>query len=51
MFLLTYRSSKHEATGVISLELYFARDLRLPLDLVQGSSLEIQEIDSSTVQD
>jgi len=35
MYLLAYRSSKHEAT-----ELYFARDLRLPLDLLRGSPPE-----------
>ncbi|XP_071579863.1 uncharacterized protein [Temnothorax nylanderi] len=37
MFLLAYRSSKHETTGVTPAELYFARDLRLPLDLLLGS--------------
>lgn len=36
MFLLAYRSLKHEATGV-SPELYFARDLTLTLDLLRGS--------------
>lgn len=29
MFLLAYRSSKHETTGMIPAELYFARHLRL----------------------
>ena len=37
MFLLAYRSSKHEATGASPAELYFARDLRLPLDLLRGA--------------
>lgn len=37
MHLLAYRSSKHEVTGASPLELYFARDLRLPLDLLRGS--------------
>ncbi|XP_071570614.1 uncharacterized protein [Temnothorax nylanderi] len=36
MFLLAFRSSKHETTGLTPAELYFARDLRLPLDLLQG---------------
>ncbi|XP_071650022.1 uncharacterized protein [Temnothorax longispinosus] len=37
MFLLAYRSSKHETTGLTPAELYFARNLRLPLDLLQGN--------------
>ncbi|KMQ82085.1 integrase core domain protein, partial [Lasius niger] len=37
MFLLAYRSSKHETTGVTPAELYFARELRLPVDLLRGS--------------
>ncbi|KMQ86926.1 integrase core domain protein [Lasius niger] len=37
MFLLAYRSSKHESTGVTPAELYFGRELRLPVDLLQGS--------------
>jgi len=37
MFLLAYRSSKHEATGITPTELYFARELRLPIDLIQES--------------
>jgi len=36
MFLLAYRSSKHETTGVTPAKLYFARELRLPVDLLQG---------------
>lgn len=37
MYLLAYRSSKHEITiRVTPAELYFARDLRLPLDLLPG---------------
>ncbi|KMQ86314.1 integrase core domain protein [Lasius niger] len=37
MFLLAYRSAKHEITGMTPAELYFARDLRLPLDLLVRS--------------
>jgi len=37
MCLLAYRSSKHETTGVTPAELYFARDLRLPMDLLRGN--------------
>jgi len=37
MFLLAYRSSKHETTGLTPAELYFGRDFRLPLDLLLGS--------------
>jgi len=37
MCLLACRTSKHESTGDTPAELYFARDLRLPLDLLQGS--------------
>jgi len=40
MFLLAYRSSKHETTGVTLAELYFARDLRLPLDLLRCNPTE-----------
>lgn len=36
MFLLTYRSSKHETVGVTPSEVYFGRNLRLPLDLLRG---------------
>ena len=37
MCLLAYRSAKHEVTGLSPAELYFARDLRLPIDLLRGS--------------
>ncbi|KMQ92146.1 integrase core domain protein [Lasius niger] len=37
MFLLAYRFSKHEITSVTPTELCFARDLKLPLDLLLGS--------------
>jgi len=37
MFLLAYRSSKHEVTNVIPAALYFGRDLNLPLDLLRDS--------------
>ncbi|KMQ83063.1 integrase core domain protein [Lasius niger] len=46
MYLLAYRSSKHEATGASPAELYFARDLRLPLDLLRGSPPE-REMENS----
>lgn len=38
MYLLAYRTSRHETTGVTPTELYFARELRLPLDLLGGST-------------
>jgi len=41
MCLLACRTSKHESTGATPAELYFARDLRLPLDLLQGRKGEI----------
>lgn len=44
MFLLAYRSSKHETTGVTPAELYFGRDLTLPLDLLRGSPPDLQGI-------
>ncbi|KAL6438742.1 hypothetical protein ACFW04_004616 [Cataglyphis niger] len=37
IYLLAYRLSRHEATGVSPVKLYFAQDLRLPLDLLRGS--------------
>lgn len=37
MFLLAYRSSKHETTGPTPSELYFTQDLCLSLDLLHGS--------------
>jgi len=37
MCLLACRRSKHESTGATPAELYFARDLHLPLDLLRGS--------------
>ncbi|XP_024867550.1 protein NYNRIN-like [Temnothorax curvispinosus] len=37
LFLLAYKSSKHETTGVTPAEMYCARNLKLPLDLLQGS--------------
>jgi len=36
LYLLAYRSSRHEATGYSPAELYFWKDLRLPLDLIRG---------------
>ena len=36
MYLLTYRSLRHETTGAIPAELYYAHDLRLLLDLLRG---------------
>lgn len=49
MFLLAYRSSKHESTGVTPAELYFAQDLRLPLDLLRGNPPSSNEEESQTV--
>jgi len=37
MCLLAYISFKHETTGVTPAELYLARDLRLPIDLLRGN--------------
>jgi len=36
MFLLSYRTSKHETTGITLAEIYFGRDLRLSLNLLRG---------------
>lgn len=38
MYLMAYRSSKHETTSVTPAEMRFARELRLPLDLLRGKS-------------
>jgi len=43
MYFLAYCSSKHEATDSSRTELYFARDLRLPLDLLQGDPPNARE--------
>ena len=43
MYLLAYRSSRHEATGLTPAELYFGRDLRMPLDLLRGNPHETEE--------
>ena len=40
MFLLTYRSSKHEAAGMSPAEVCFGRDLRLLVDLLRGNPPE-----------
>jgi len=37
MCLLAYRFSKHEMTGATPAELYLARNLRLPIDLLRGN--------------
>ncbi|XP_018378045.1 PREDICTED: uncharacterized protein LOC108770817 [Trachymyrmex cornetzi] len=42
MYLLAYRSSKHETTGVTPAELYFARDLRLLVDLLRGNPSKLE---------
>jgi len=47
LFLLAYRSSRHETTGVTPAELYFARDLRLPMDLLRGNPSEQVNLHSS----
>ncbi|KMQ82129.1 integrase core domain protein [Lasius niger] len=46
MYLIVYRSSKHEATSASPAELYFAHDLRLPLDLMRGSFPEREKENS-----
>jgi len=51
MFLLAYRSSKHESTGVTPAELYLGRDLRLPLDLLRGNSPELQDQELQIVEE
>lgn len=51
MFLLAYRSSKHESTGVTPAELYFARDLKLPLDLLMENPPEHLEEDYCSAED
>ena len=48
MFLLAYRSSKHESTGMTPAEFYFAHDLRLLLDLLRGGPSKLQEERSSS---
>lgn len=48
MFLLAYRSSKHETTGMTPAELYFARDLRLPVDLLRGNLPRSEEGEASS---
>lgn len=40
MSLLAYRSSKHETSGFSPAEMCLGRDLRLPVDLLQGSPPE-----------
>lgn len=37
IFLLAYRTSRHEIIGMTPMELCFGRDLRIPLDLLRGS--------------
>lgn len=49
MFLLAYRSSKHETVGLSPAEFYYARDFRLPLDLLQGNSPGLPEQESQSV--
>jgi len=51
IFLLAYRSSKHESTGVTPAELYLGRDLRLPLDLLRGNPPELQDQELQTVEE
>jgi len=51
MFLLAYRSSKHETTGVTPAELYLGRELQLPLDLLRGSPPVLHEEELETVSE
>jgi len=41
--LLACRTSKHESTGATPVELYFARDLRLPLNLLRCSFPDVKK--------
>jgi len=54
MFLLAYRSSKHEFTNITAAKLYLSRDLRLPLDLLRGNLLSCKtrscELSKSTLK-
>jgi len=47
MYLLAYRSSKHETTVVTPVEIYLARDLRLPMDLLRGNPPSEREWDTT----
>ena len=47
MFLLAYRSSNHETTGLIPAELYFAQDLRLPVDLLRENPPKSERFNSA----
>lgn len=47
LYLLAYRSSKHETTGVTPAELYFAQDLRIPADLLRGNPPDSLRTDST----
>jgi len=47
MCLLAYKSSKHETTGITPAELYFARDLRLPMDLLRENPPNKREPDTT----
>lgn len=47
MYLLAYRTSKHETSGITPSESYFGRDLRLPLDLLRGCPPELRNADSN----
>lgn len=48
---MIYRSSKHEIIGVTAVELYFARDIRLLLDLLRKGPPRLNEEDSKLVND
>lgn len=37
MYLLAYRSARHEATGTIPAEMYLKQNLRVPLNLLKGT--------------
>ena len=50
MFLLAYRSSRHEVTGLTPAEIYYGRDLRLPLNLLRGHPPDSQEEEPRTAQ-
>jgi len=51
MFLLAYRSSKHESTDITPAELYLGRDLRLSLDLLEGNPPELHDQELQTMEE
>jgi len=46
LYLLAYRSSKHETTGMTPTEVYFAQDLHLLTDLLRDNPSKTEEVGS-----